>query len=192
MLPLMLALSTAGAQTGPVQWTWPEGRVRTWYVETLVVVPSPWMLGVWGTQGLGRTAKVRLSMVMSCAAIDANEASWELRCEVRDAAIVAASVSGEDPAIIEEVAKHYAEGLKRSELQVVMGRDGTLRNVDLEGLSKADPLQARGQEWTRQLVRRALSGFDATAPPVGEPSWVQRDSPWSDSPYGGSARAPCA
>ena len=57
MLPLLLALNTASAQDSPAQWTWPEGTVRTWYVETLVTVPSPWMLGVWGTQGLGRTAK---------------------------------------------------------------------------------------------------------------------------------------
>ena len=187
MLPLLLALNTAEAQSPVALWTWPEGKVRTWYVESLVVVPSPWMLGIWGTQGLGRTGKVRLTMVISCAAVDANEATWELSCEVRDAAIVAASVSGEDPAVIEKVAQHYAQALSRSELQVVMGKDGTLRNVDLEGMSKADPVEAQGQEWTRQLVRRALSGFDATTPPLGEPTWVQRDSPWSDSPYGGSA-----
>jgi hypothetical protein len=187
MLPLLLALNTANAQSSPVQWTWAEGKVRTWYVESLVLVPSPWMLGVWGTQGLGRTGKVRLSMVMSCTAVDANETTWDLSCEVRDAAIVAASVSGEDPAVIEAVAQHYAEGLTRSELQLVMGKDGTLRNVDLEGMSKADPLEAQGQEWTRQLIRRALSGFDVSSPPLGEPTWVQRDSPWSDSPYGGSA-----
>ncbi len=187
MFPLLLALNTASAQDSLTQWTWPEGKVRTWYVETLVAVPSPWMLGVWGTQGLGRTSKVRLTMLLSCSAVDATENYWELNCEVPDAAIVAASVSGEDPGMIENVAQHYAEALTQSELQLVMGKDGTLRNVDLEGLSKADPIQAQGQEWTRQLVRRALSGFDATAPPLGESTWVQRDSPWSDSPYGGSA-----
>ena len=118
MLPLLLALTTANAQSSPVQWTWAEGKVRTWYVESLVVVPSPWMLGVWGTQGIGRTGKVRLSMVMSCTAVDANETTWDLSCEVRDAAIVAASVSGEDPAVIEAVAQHYAEGLALSLIHI--------------------------------------------------------------------------
>ena len=194
MLSLLLALNTASAQSpvapaasAPLQWTWPEGKVRTWYIESLVVVPTPWMLGVWGSQNLGRTSKVRLTMVLSCSAVDANEATWELSCEVKDAAIVAAPVSSDNPAGIEKVAQHYADGLKQSEVQLVMGKDGTLRDVDLEGISKADPVQAQGQEWTRQLLRRALSGLDLTTPPLGEPSWVQRDSPWADSPYGGSA-----
>lgn len=190
MLPLLLALHapTAQADTGqPLQWSWPEGKVRTWYLETLVMVPSPWFLGVWGQQDYGRTSKVRVQVVLQCAAVDANPSTWELSCEVPDAALVAATVGNEDPAYIEGVATHFGAALEQSEIQLVLGRDGTVRNVDVEGISKADPIQAAGQEWVRQLVRRAVSGLDATAPPTGEPSWVQRDHPWADSPYGGSA-----
>jgi hypothetical protein len=174
MLPLLLiAPSQASA---PLAWTWGPDQHRRYLVETTVLVPGLWELDVRvDSSTFVRTNKVKLRMVMDCSPIDELPQGWELRCDLEDVTLTAGRIEGdpaEDLALALEVLDQRLTG---AWMQIVYDRDGRVRSLDLEGTSKADQRARQGHEWSRQLLRRAMSGMDLQLPQE-DPSL-----PWAES-----------
>lgn len=188
MLTSLLLLPTlAHAAAPPPRWQWSEGQARTWYIESLLLVPWPWTIGTWGEQDRVRTAKVRTQLIVTCTPVEQRLTAWDLSCDIQDAALAGATVDGQDSARLDPVMRAFADNLVGAEIQMVLGMDGTVRSLDLEGLAKDNLFLREAHEWNRQLLWRSMAGFDLLLPNGVEDSWTQRDSPWADNPYGASA-----
>lgn len=188
---LALSASALAEPTSAVSvdgWTWPQGTVRTFHLESLEVVPGPWQIRQRGGLQSARTNKVRSEFVLQCTAVDQTPRAWELECEVLDAAFIGTPVLAEDPRVLETVLGTFATLAESGTVDITMGRDGRVLSVDLDGLNQEDQADRAIVEWIRLRLILALSGLDVGLPPAGVDGWTQRDHLWAMSPYTSAIR----
>lgn len=189
---LGVALAGAGqpavAASG-LAWAWPEGEVRRWYIEDEVTLPQ-FMLWRAERNIDARVIAWQLRTVLACRTVPEHttKRSWEVMCRMEDVSVRAACLpadfgpaAGDDAhrTRLQVIVDEFDQRLTGAELQYTLRRDGRITSIDLEGVSKRlDRLQAI-YEVQRQVLTRALAGFDVALPKRGaapDGLWVQYDN----------------
>jgi hypothetical protein len=182
------APAMAGLLPGPstgVAWAW-SGE-RRYYLENEVVTP------ILQTFYSERNYDVRViawqtRLVLRCGSTHATSSRFDLDCHVDDASLSAAAlpadaalkVSGDESKTQLGVIADEMDGkLSGATVQLRMKKTGRIIDVDLEGVSKSLERMALIQELLRQVVTRAVAGFDVGLPRSGNASagaWPQYGS----------------
>ena len=176
-MPLLLLIAPSWASSG-LDWTWESGQHRRYLVETTVLVPGLWQLDVRvDSSTFVRTNKVKVRMVLDCSSVEDMQNAWELRCDIDDLSLTAGRIEGDSSEDLTAALGVVDDSLTGAWLQIVLDRDGRIRGLDLEGTRKVDQRAREEHEWSRQLMRRALSGLDLELPKE-DPSlpWTETNS----------------
>lgn len=190
LLILLFLPSGSAADVAPnaPTWRWSPGQERTWYIESRVILPTPWDL-----QGRGAidavTADLETRTLLRCAPAEGwseGDRTVALDCAIDDIAISAGAVQG-DRDELQTILEEMDADLTGAYLQVRLSPDGQLGLVDLEGIEVNDQRDAQRLETMRLLMLRAVSGLDLPLPGTAEASrWKQRGGRIAEypSPYG--------
>jgi hypothetical protein len=162
---LALALSVqADAATG-LEWKIPaEGR--RYHLLTRINLPE-YMLFAAEKNTEVRVSQVALEVVTLCVPTETRKASWRLDCKLEDVSIQALAVPG-DNGDLASVVNEYDDRLTGKTVQIDLGANGNIRDVDLEGYPKDLQRTAAIQENLRQLFARAFSTLDLELPKKGD------------------------
>lgn len=162
---LALALSVqADAATG-LQWKFPaEGR--RYHLLTRVNLPE-YMLFAAEKNTEVRVSQVALEAVTLCVPTETRKSSWRLDCKLEDVSIQALAVPG-DNGDLASVVNEYDDRLTGKIVQLDMGANGRIRDVDLEGYPKDLKRTAAIQENLRLLFARAFATLDLELPKNGD------------------------
>ncbi len=190
----------AGLLHGPssgLAWSWPSER--RFYIENEVITPIPQFFFAERNYEV-RVVAWQTRLVLRCASPEADRAKYDVNCRIDDVSLSAAAmpqdanrpIPGDDTrtqlgVIVEEMDAK----LSGATAQLQMRRNGRILNVDLEGVTKSLERTAAIHETMRQVLARAIAGFDATLPPRGNASagaWAQYSSLLLAMPtqYGGA------
>lgn len=184
---LTLALATAGlAYSGQahavdgLEWKWEEGQTRRFVSRVEMELPEPVMFNAEVNQDAFLSA-LNLAVVMACTP-EANlkKRGWEIRCVLEDVAIAGRPIPN-SVGRIQPIAQEWSDKLKNGgELLIIHGRDGTIRQVALEGVDKRLRRMQNIQEIMRQVLTRAVAPLDLQLPKKGDTrgsdSWQQRNA----------------
>lgn len=180
--------AVAGLLPGPatgVAWKW-TGE-RRYYVENEVVTPLLQTFYSERNYDL-RVIAWQTRLVLRCGSAHSTSSRFDLECHVDDASLSAAAlpadaalkVAGDETksqlgVIVEEMDAK----LTGATLQVRQKKNGRVIDVDLEGVSKSIQRTALIEEMLRQVVTRAIAGFDVGLPRSGnatDGAWPQYGS----------------
>jgi hypothetical protein len=164
--------------TEGLAWRWAPGEVRRYLLRADVVLPE----AIEFNAAINTNAlvnQVSIGLVVSCSpSATLGKAAWELRCEIDDATL-SATPNPQSVGLVKGVAEEWSAVLRdQGWLQVVMGANGRVRSVDLEGTDKRIERLRLITETMRQLILRAFSPMDVELPKDGSDhgtgQWVQR------------------
>lgn len=185
MISVVLALGAAQAQPArdePVEevivWADPFLRWnKRWYVETEVMFPLPFRLmgylnnEVW-------VGAVQVRAVLACRNDGGSKRLIEAFCEIEDIAMVGLSnrraITDARSAVLTEI----DAALTGVEVQLQAKKQGTVPNVDIEGLTTRNNRSRQRQESLRQLMMRAIVPFHLKLPRTirSGAKWFDHDS----------------
>jgi hypothetical protein len=164
--------------TEGLSWRWTPGEARRFLLRADVVLPEAIEFNAAvNTDTL--VNQVSIGLVVSCApSATLGKAAWELRCDIDDATL-AATPNPQSVGLVKGVAEEWSAVLRdQGWLQVVMGANGRIRSVDLEGTDKRIERLRLITETMRQLILRAFAPMDVELPRDGSDhgtgQWVQR------------------
>jgi len=150
-----------------------------WLVETEVFVPFPITISRVRNAAF-RSYALQMRAVISCEK-DARlgRKRYEVMCTIDDIGLQATTVNRwrtrADIQRVQQVLDNVDEMLTGSRVQLQVDDAGTLRNIDLEGLSQRNERERESAESLRQLVSRLMAGFHLHIPNPG-----QRRAPWTE------------
>ena len=111
---------------------------------------------------------------------------FEISCEIEDIALVAAAHPG-DSGLMLPVLQEFDAALTGATLQLQVGENGRLRNVDLEDVRRANRRLSEQAENLRLILIRMVAGLDLHLPrprTTEGDAWVQYRDVVLDSPSG--------
>jgi hypothetical protein len=165
MAATALPVRDAGATTG-LEWQWGSSGHR-YRVATRLNVPT--LLTFMAEQNRSvRVYEVQLDLVTRCVVADTMSSSWELHCLIEDAALMGRPVGSDDAETLGPILEEADAALTGKFAQIVFSADGQVKNVDLEGVSKADERSASIAENLRLLLLRTFSALDLELPKKGD------------------------
>jgi hypothetical protein len=183
MIVALLASSAFAAAeplpTDGLSWRWAPSEDRRYYVESAVGLPQQ----MWFLADQNRDARVigwHLRLVLDCNDVDlAGRHAWNVGCTLRDVGIEGIAMPGDAgdgllPPILDELDAKLTGAMVR----MILDTDGRVRKVWIDGLERHDRRQGIMNENARQMLVRALAGFDLQLPDGGaseEGLWTQRN-----------------
>lgn len=173
----LLAALPARATTG-LEWQMGDAPLR-YHLRAQVQLPEVLFLHAQFNDEV-RVHEVRVHLVTSCRPADAlGRRGWELACSIDDLALQVAPVTP-DAGQAAPVLQDWDDKLTGATLQVVLHRDGRVKNVDLEGIEKDERRMQHIVETMRLLTTRAFALLDLELPRKGDDKgkgeWKQRQS----------------
>ncbi len=171
------AVSWAKPPEGP-SVTWAVGESRRYLFKADVITPN--VLPMWAVRNVdGMVLGFRIDLLATCTGAYAlGKRGTEVHCAIDDA-----SVRGRpDPGTADKVpavAEAWTTMLESATIQLDVMRDGRVRRVDLEGVSKQTVREQVIHQVMREMIVRAVSPLDITLPKQGSTAdqrWTQRES----------------
>lgn len=176
---LALMGSSAAHATEGLEWKWEVGAERTFLFQAQVRLAEMLYFPAPLNQDL-RVVEFYLAAVSDCRAeAAAGKKAWELRCTFEDVQLTAAPPEADAGKGLIEILDAYDQMLLAAEAQLVFGRDGRVRNFDLEGVDASIRRQRVMQEVLRLVLLRAFAGLDLQLPKHGDDggkSWRQSET----------------
>jgi len=161
------------SETGIMSWDYTQ-PVRLG-MHTDVVLPEL----MWFASGYNKEARVRefsLWLVADCAAGRATRRRVEVSCELDDVGIQAMSLP-QEVGLLEPILGEIDARLTGVTVQLQMRADGSLKNVDIDGLDRRNRRFGRINENLRLVLTRAFAGLDLPLPERNaDTGWVQSRS----------------
>jgi len=154
---------------------WDYTKPQRLGLKTDVVLPEM----LWFASGFNKQARVRdfsLGLVADCTPGHTTRRKVEISCVLTDVGIQAMSLPQEE-GLLQPILGELDARLTGVTVQLQMGKDGALKNVDLDGLDRRNRRFGRINENMRLVLTRAFSGLDL---PLGKGSprsgWLQHRS----------------
>jgi hypothetical protein len=182
------APALAGLLPGPsagMAWKW-TGE-RRYYVENELITPIVQMFYSERNYDI-RVIGWQTRLVLRCASTHASGSRFDVDCVIDDVSLSAAAI-GQDAALkvrgddtktqLGVIVEEMDAKLTGATVQLQMKKNGRIIDVDLEGVTKSLLRTSVIQETLRQILGRAVAGFDVALPPHGNASsgqWAQRGS----------------
>jgi hypothetical protein len=115
-----------------------------------------------------RAPEFQFEAVTECKPALTTKTGWELQCRFEDVSLLATPVNADDhehvQAILTEMEGRYEKGW----VQLQLGSDGRVRNVDLEDVEKGNQRTADIHEVMRLVATRAFAAMDLELPKNGD------------------------
>jgi hypothetical protein len=163
-LAAMWIASPAWAVTG-LEWKFPAEGHR-FHLMTRINLPE-WYLFAAEKNTEVRVSQVLLEVVTRCVPAVELKSGWRLDCTLEDVAIQALALPA-DRGNLEATLAEYDERLTGKVLQVELGRDGRVRNIDLEAYNNRLERTAAIRENLRLIFARAFALVDLQLPKKGD------------------------
>jgi len=158
-------------------WSWDDGQHHRFYLENEVHLPLPLMLyQEFNTEA--RVVALQTRLVLDCYKVNEKRREWELRCDIADIAFTGAGMLG-DRGNLDAVLKEVDGRLDEAYLQVVLRKDGRIKDIDLEGMDRRNRRLSQNVETLRLLLSRTLAGLSLQLPASAEEEgrgWGQTQS----------------
>lgn len=174
---LLVCPSMASATSG-LQWRLEE-PVR-YHLEVRVDLPQAWRINA--QQNLEAvTSVVEIALATTCRPVEGTRTGWEVECVLDGVALRGVPVDAE-PGRLLPILVEWDEVLTGATVTFSLGRDGRVRELQLEGLSlsTSDRRTADIAEKMRLLVVRAFAPLDLQLPKKGDDggkgAWRQREA----------------
>ncbi|MEM6929589.1 MAG: hypothetical protein AAF602_21795 [Myxococcota bacterium] len=155
--------------------TWDYTRPQRIGFRTEVVLPEL----IWLASGFNKQARVRefnIGLVADCSPGDVAKKSIEVTCRLVDVGVQAMSLPQEQ-GLLEPIVGEIDARLTGVDVQLQMNRDGSLRNIGIDGLERINRRFGRINENLRLILTRAFAGLDMPLPKhTPEAGWLQRRS----------------
>ncbi|MFT4628443.1 MAG: hypothetical protein ACI8PZ_007138 [Myxococcota bacterium] len=167
VLGATLAWSPLATAAEGLQWGWSAGESHRYFISADVQTPYLLPFNAQTNSNL-RVAKFVILLNTNCIHVkDFGKKAFEIECSIDDVRIVArTTVSDSDRGLV-EILDEIDDGYLESRLQVVMGRDGYVRSVSLDGVNDRLRRMREMEETMRLMVVRAFAGVDLGLPPKG-------------------------
>lgn len=173
LLALLLASLPVRAGALVVSWDQP---VR-YHAEAAISTPNGYRFYGWkNAEAVARRSEIALDL--SCSGRPVSR-GFDVECTLDRVALAGKAFTG-DQEDLDAVFAEYVGLMQGQTMQLLIGSDGRVLTVDLEGVDKRDERMARIHEDQRQLLRRALTPLDLGLPKKGDPksgTWKQKGTP---------------
>jgi hypothetical protein len=187
---LKILLASLAMVFGPPAWavdtdhTWDWEQPHRWYMAVDVHLPvKMWFNAEFNTDV--RVVAFQVRSVVDCApGVPEIRDIYEVACTLEDVALVAAAHPG-DAGLLLPVLQELDGVLTGAELQLQVGADGRLRNVDLEGVRRSNRRLSERTENLRLMLARMVAGLDLRLPrprTTEGDMWIQRRDTVLDTP----------
>lgn len=154
-------------------WDW--SRTHRYFIESRVQLP----LVMWLTTPFNQQARIAgfdLRLVTTCDDARINtRRTVEVSCRLDDVALSAEGID-QDYKLLQPILTELDGMLTGSTVQLQIGRNGNISNVDLEGLDHRNRRTGQLIENLRLIVSRAFAGLDLQLPRTDEQQWAEYDS----------------
>lgn len=157
------ASAPAHATTGLV-WKVPAEGLRMYLMAR---VHTPTMADFAAELNYGfRAYEYQVDLVADCKPTETGKTDWLLACRIEDLALQTSAVQADSNSqlVLEELDKK----LTGATVEVRFGADGRVKNVDLEGVSKANQRLSDIHEAMRLVLVRAFASLDHQLPKNGD------------------------
>lgn len=176
-MSLLFALLVTSAQAGAptLAYKWAVGQTVSYRVQ--YYLRSTQRL-IAGKDLDARLTDYTLGLETDCKVTEVDPVEVELHCAVRRAQLGGRAYGDEQPKL-DEIFVEYSSLLAGSTIQLVMRTDGTVRELDLEGLPATFDREVSRNEALRMMVRGALAPLEFVLPKDGsaDKAWKQKGSP---------------
>ena len=160
----LLSITSAPAAAGTPTWTWPEGQPVLYHIESLVVRPrtgNP-VAAVRNLEAGAREVKVVLDTTCTPKAV--GKSAVEVTCSFAYVKFTGSELLPGDQANIDAILKEWSTDIATGRVVMTMGRDGKMRQFDLQGLSMKDQRESAIRDNQRSVLQRAFAPFEFPLP----------------------------
>ncbi len=176
-LLLCAVLPSHARATEGLEWKLEDGSVRYHLQAQVRLSEMLWFRSERNDNA--RVAEFRVDVLTSCKPSQAQKKGWELRCDIVAVGLQAAPLP-QDAGKMGPIAEEMAQSLTGTWVQVDFRRDGTLKNLHLEGIESENRRVSQIHEILRLVLVRAFAGLDLKLPKKGSDggkgSWKQKTS----------------
>lgn len=155
--------------------TWDFSQPLRFGLKTDVLLPEM----IWLASGYNKQARVRefsLGLVADCVPLDIKRNRVEVSCTLERVGIQAMSLP-QEKGLLEPILGEIDARLTNAIVQLQIKSDGSLRNVDLDGLARRNQRFGRINENLRLVLTRAFAGLDLPLPKsTVDGGWLQHRS----------------
>ena len=156
---MILGLVLTARAAAPIPaWAWPTEEVK-FHLETRLTTPQGTRYYATANQD-AVAAQVHVSVDVACRATADGRDVWSIRCVPVHLHMDGVSAEGEPAEDLSLVLDDWERQLRSATFTLRQGRDGRVRQFDMEGLPRKDLRGARVIEAQRVLMLRAFSPFD--------------------------------
>ena len=178
VLCTLLAPSSAWALDG-FRWQWEEGQERRYLLQANVRLPQLYLVNSKYNNNL-RMVEFYTALVTRCTHVATlGKRAVELKCTFDDVQFKAAPPKIDAGKGIQTIVDEWDELLSKAHIQMVMGLDGQIRSVSLDGFDNRLRRFREIQETIRLMAVRAFAGLEIGTPRKGDDRgefWVQKES----------------
>ncbi len=186
---LALALPANAEVDQDLTWDWEQAH--RWYMAVDVHLPvKMWFNAERNTEV--RAVAYQIRSIVDCKPGQRETGKvWEVECDIEDIALTAAAHPGDAGRML-PVLQEFDDALTGATLQLQVGKDGRLKDVDLEEVVSANRRLSERTENLRLILVRMVAGLDLRLPrhrTTSGDSWVQYQDTVLDSPSGSGTGA---
>jgi len=180
----LVASGPAQAVETDLAWQWDQPH--RWYMAVDVHLPVKMWLNAEFNKDV-RVVAYQIRAVVDCApGTPEVRQSYEVLCTLEDISLTGAAHPG-DAGMMLPVLQEVDDVLTGASLQLQMGTDGRLKNVDLEGVRRVNRRLSERTENLRLMLTRMVAGLDLRLPRPRNTEgdlWLQRQDTVLGSPSG--------
>ncbi|MEN0065075.1 MAG: hypothetical protein AAGA48_23230 [Myxococcota bacterium] len=164
-----------GAMAETALMTWDYAQPLRFGMQTDVVLPEM----LWFASGYNKQARVRefsLGLVTECKLQTMTRKRSEIACVLTDVGIKAMSLP-QEKGLLEPILGELDARLTGITVQLQIRSDGSLKNIDIDGLDRRNRRFGRINENMRLVLTRVFAGLDLPLPKQSaESGWLQHHS----------------
>lgn len=160
----LLSIAAPPAAAGIPAWNWPEGQPVMYHIESLVVRPrtgNP----VAAKRNLEAYAReLKLVADATCTPKAVGKSAVEVTCSFAYLKFSGRELMPGDQPQVDEILTEWSSDVAAGRVVLTMGRDGKMRQFDLQGLTMRDQRESTIRDNQRSVLQRAFAPFEFMMP----------------------------
>lgn len=176
MTSILLSLALVpGAAAAPPAWSWVPGKAVKYHLETEIYTPRGYRYNA--RRNLDAIATHVHTVVDAECTPAASGKNWVVTCTLAFVGIEGTGATRDDHEEMPTILQEWSADLLPARVELVVGRDGRLREFDLKGISGDEKRSNYIVEQQRTLLQRTFAPFDfpiTTSDDDWKRGWVQK------------------
>jgi hypothetical protein len=171
---LLLFAIPSVALAQDLTWRWHEQEVVSYRIQTYMQFRYGELRLIAAKNIDARIEDLALGIETDCRSVSLTRRTQALECRIRKAELGLTALPAEQEKA-NLIAAEYSALLANARVQLELTREGRIRTVDIEGISKDTEREGARHEMLRMLVGRAFGGLEFELPKDGD----TRGEPWT-------------